>query len=679
MFEEIKRVSGSYESTSDASEISREELRLDVDGDFPQMVASGTGFSGLTFRMHWIARPLTAEPTKAGSRWTGPIVVKQGSSDVFPFTHVAIEVTGSCARVTFSGEGMPDRVRDLGRVSPFFREVLLEYDAEQNVDLVLDYDTGSHPDRPASLPLETLTIDSVFERSGFQVLRGVDTIVPSSASGSDASWSDTEMHDAMQVHFSTLASLPPSQRNRARWALWTFFAGIHDDGEGLGGIMFDTIGAAERQGTALFLRSFISDPPLNDPAPDAWVRRMTFWTAVHEMGHAFNLLHAWQKTLGVPWLPQVDSFDLQSFMNYPFFYQFGPPSSNSNTIRFFRDFLFRFSDDELFFLRHAPESFVQMGGTNFGVQHAFEQARVSPDPDLVLELRTHRAGNEYEFLEPVMIELKLTNHGSQPRLVDERLLEHDERMSVVLRRPGGTRTAYRPFARKCYQPQARTLAPQESMYTPLFLSVGVEGWMIDEPGWYEIQICLHLEHEDIVSNTLRVRVAPPLGREEEYLAQDFFSEDVGRALTFDGSHFMTKANDVLGETSERLAGRKVSIHADVALQMPKTRAFKLLTKTEEGPEIREVPAEEGAAEQLAETLGSSRDQSDRASEALGHIDYHYYVDHATEALEQMERPALGVDVLQNMYETFKERKVLPSVLKDIRKTIRETEKKAGKG
>ncbi len=48
------------------------------------------------------------------------------------------------------------------------------------------------------------------------------------------------MHDAMQVHFSSIAELPPSQRNLPRWDLWTFFAGIHDRGTGLGGIIFDT-------------------------------------------------------------------------------------------------------------------------------------------------------------------------------------------------------------------------------------------------------------------------------------------------------------------------------------------------------------------------------------------------------------------------------------------------------
>lgn len=672
------RISGLYEwSDSSGFPFSREELRLDVDGDFPQMTVSGTGLSGLTFRIHWIARPLAVSQIPNGTRWTGPISLKQGTSNVFPYTEVTVDQTSAGTRVTFSGAGLPDLLRDYTFVSPFFREVQLEYDVEENAELTLDYETDSHPDRPAALPAETLSIDTVFERAGFRVNRtGADSTVPTSASGSNASWSNAEMHDAMQVHFSTLATLPPSQRNRARWALWTFFAGIHDDGNSLGGIMFDSIGSAHRQGTALFVNSFISDPPASDVAPDAWVRRMTFWTAVHEMGHAFNLLHAWQKTLGIPWMPQTDSFDLLSFMNYPFFYQFGPPSSNANTIRFFEDFMFRFGDDELLFLRHAPEPFVQMGNDDFAVNHAFEQARISPDPTLSLELRTNRPGNEFEFLEPVMIELKLTNQNDQLQLIEERLLEFSDRMTVVVQRRNGTQQSYRPYAQMCHKPNMRTLQPKESIYAPLFISVGAGGWLIEDPGWYEIRICLHMDKEDIVSAPLNILVTPPTSREEERLAQDFFSESVGRTLSFDGSYCMTKANEVLSETVERLADRKVAIHAAVAVDMPRARDFKLLEQTAKGYAIREVPADENAVRNLAQVLGDTETQCRTSSEALGHIDFNHYVQTAATALAKMDDADSGTSLMSNMYTVFKERRVSPPVLRKLRKAIRDAENQA---
>ena len=76
-----------------------EQLRLDVDGTYPQMVASGTivGQSLAVRGIHWIAR-LTALGNK---RWAGPIEFKDnlGGPPSFPLPHtdVHIAVTGSGA------------------------------------------------------------------------------------------------------------------------------------------------------------------------------------------------------------------------------------------------------------------------------------------------------------------------------------------------------------------------------------------------------------------------------------------------------------------------------------------------------------------------------------------------------------------------------------------------------
>jgi hypothetical protein len=50
----------------------REELRLDVDGRYPQMMASGTLYGVLAKRVHWIARLTASGP----SAWTGSIWFK---------------------------------------------------------------------------------------------------------------------------------------------------------------------------------------------------------------------------------------------------------------------------------------------------------------------------------------------------------------------------------------------------------------------------------------------------------------------------------------------------------------------------------------------------------------------------------------------------------------------------
>ncbi len=226
----------------------REELRLDVDGRYPLMVASGTRYS-LGMQTHWIAN-LTAAGTDT---WNGVIWYKDGNTIGFPYTNVKIHAVRSLfpnlrsATVTYTGGGAAPLIRPYTFVSVYAHPVELEFDTAAGTSRVTDYNTGSHPNRPAGLPIELLTIEKVYQRAGFNVTRsGGDTIVPLvPAAGADLKWSNAEMHDAMQVHWSHFA-------NKPQWALWTFFASLHGMGTSLGGIMFDDIGAQQRQGTAIF-------------------------------------------------------------------------------------------------------------------------------------------------------------------------------------------------------------------------------------------------------------------------------------------------------------------------------------------------------------------------------------------------------------------------------------------
>lgn len=118
--------------------------------------------------------------------------------------------------------------------------------------------------------------------------------------------------------------------------------------------------------------------------------------------------------------------------------------------------------------------------------------------------------------------------------------------------------------------------PGEAVYDSLFVSVGQNGWTVAEPGIFTLQVALHDEAGDIVSNPLTLRITPPKGYDEEYLAQDLFTEDVGRVLTFDGSRVLDQVMDVLQEISERLDGRRVAAHARIAIAATAMREFKSL-------------------------------------------------------------------------------------------------------
>ena len=594
----------------------REQLRLDVDGWYPQMQVSGTIFAGFAYSVHWIAELQPAGP----NRYKGSIWYKDGATAGFPYTKVDVHVTGGPFPSTknvvakFTGGGATPRTRVYRFRSPSFHTVHLEFDFQESVTPTLNYDTASHPNRPAGLPTGTLTVQDVFRRAGFAVTTSPGDPVPLSGAQADALWSNMEMHDAMQTYWSRF--MPAAQ-----WALWIFTAGRHEWGSGLGGIMFDDIGAQHRQGTAVFNDSFISEEPAGDPAPQASANRLRFWTTVHESGHAFNLAHSWQKTLiylgRESWIPLVDDTEARSYMNYPYGVSGGEAS-------FFADFEFRFEDDELLFMRHAPERFVRQGDALWFDHHGFQQADTAVVPTLSLEVRVNRDPAVFEFLEPVTVELKLTNTSSRPQIIDRLSLMPDGAVTVVTKRDGEPARRLNPFAIFCQQPQLEVLQPGQAIYEPLLASASPTGWGIAEPGAYTIQAALTLPTgEDIVSAPLRIRVAAPRDPDQDRLAGDFFSDDVARTLAFGGTRAMGHAVETLQDVADRLADSNAAVHANVAIGRSLEREYKSLAEDPNDPRhplgIKvDSPAPEEARDRLSKALTSDPQQ---AAESLGHIRY----------------------------------------------------------
>ena len=635
------------------------ELRLDVDGNYPQMTVSGTESSVLFGTVQWIAKLAETE----SDTWEGDIYYKDGGT--FAYTHVKVEVTrsfvisGQKAKVTLSGGSSSDRVLNYKFKSRFFHAVEFEFDCTSDSSVISSIETHAHPNRPASLPSETLTIQKVFQRAGFQVTKsGGDSIVPIIGAGADARWSDAEMHDAMQTYWSRFD-------NRPQWSLWTFFAALHEEGSSLGGIMFDDIGPNHRQGTAIFNNAFISVPPSGDAAPDAWVQRMRFWTACHEMGHSFNLAHSWQKQhppeWGTPWIPLTNEPEVRSFMNYPFNVAGGQAA-------FFANFEYRFSDSELVFLRHAPSRFVEMGNANWFDHHGFEDHdHHSAASDLTLQVRVNRPQPLFEFLEPVVVELKLTNTSTEPQLVSDRILSEVEHMTVIIKRDKQPARQFLPYAKYCWQSKKKVLQPGESVYESLFISAGRNGWDVAEPGYYTIQVALH-SHDDettVISNPLRLRVAPPRSYEEEFLAQDFFSESVGRILAFDGSRVLSSGNDTLQQVVEQLNDRRVRVHAQVALGSPLVRQYKHLVIPNSTEKLIQV-SEPNLAEAQAYLGSALASNMNLAAETLGHIDCKYYVDRFSDALIEQNERQQAQQLQGVLYNALANRKVSDRVLRDIK-------------
>lgn len=556
-----------------------------------------------------------------------------------------------------SGQGTTPRTYNLVFVSDKFDPVEFEVDRVQNAGaIVTSIDTHDHPNRPGNLPDETITLATAFERAGFDVTMSPNTsVIPNADAGSNGTWSDTEMHNAMITYWSRFADRPS-------WAMWVLYAAQHDRGHSLGGIMFDDIGPNHRQGTAIFRDSFIQDVPAGDPNGAAWRRRMEFWTAVHEMGHAFNLAHSWQKALGAPqapgdpWIPLANEPEARSFMNYPF-------NVSGGESAFFSDFEFRFSEDELIFMRHAPRRFVQMGNSDWFNNHAFE----APDDmmhtgDWALQIRPNRDANAYKFLEPVSMELKLTNVGRVSQVLDEDLLRDGGHISVFVQREGGNTHRWRPMVTRCHEDHDDDLAPGESIYGTHLISASTSGWIIDEPGFYKVQAAVDLGSEIVVSNVLRLYVSAPETTDEASVAPDYFTEDVGRAIAFGGAPALESATVALQTVAAKCPDNPATRHAAVALNSPGLRDFKVID-AENGREkmavksIRPKTATSAKA-QVAALLSNG----DAAADTMGHIPLFAQLRNVSEALEDAGDQKGANKVLQQSIDLMKKRKILPRII-----------------
>jgi hypothetical protein len=436
--------------------------------------------------------------------------------------------------------------------------------------------------------------------------------------------------------------------------------------------MFDDIGPNHRQGTAIFSDSFIASPPAGDPAPDAWVARMRFWTTAHEMGHAFNLAHSWQKahppTWGTPWIPMHNEPEARSFMNYPYNVAGGQTA-------FFGDFRYRFSDQELLFMRHAPAMFVQMGNADWFDHHGFRQMITSPEPPFRLTLRSNRERNVYEFMEAPGLELKLTNVTSQPRLIEDGLLRSRERLTVIIKKEGKPARQYVDYTQLCLEPKQVVVAPGQSVYEALTPASGLNGWDLAEPGRYTLQVALDLEEAgSIVSNPLRLRIAAPQTFEEERLAQDFFSDEVGRILAMNGSQVLDDGNDTLKEVVERGGDRPAALRARMALAAPLAKDYKVLSVPEPaGAEIGSVgalggsivtkPPETKAAQAL---LQPAMDAMGALADTFGHVALNHIVEQVSDTLAAAGAQKEAVGLLDKLHGTLKARNVLDWVLDDIK-------------
>jgi hypothetical protein len=594
-------VSGRYEATSWLSFGTELVLRVDIDprssvspvmnrvsGDTYRLSRIGSNLPGRfafwrhTYLESWIVETPAITWRRCSVEITGAVTFWKG---VHPATTVRVIIkwgrfTGAGpAEVTFFEGGVQKSAYTCQFKSRNFRDVQLEIDVCNSVNtvpLVPTYDTHAHNNRPADTPQRTLTIENSYAEAGIGLtIEPAHTVIDDSAVGF-TSWSSAELHDAMETHFSQFPSGWP------KWKMWGVLAGRHDT-IGVGGIMFDaaagaTGGAGEpphRQGFAVFRNhSWFTQLPAGAPAnqAEAQALRHYLYTYVHEAGHAFNFLHSWDKS-------RPSSL---SWMNYDWKYD-----DLNGANQFWANFRFRFDDEELIHIRHGDRNAVIMGGDNWGSgghlegePASFPQEEGEPLP---LEFLA-RTSSYFEWLEPVIVELRLRNRMPGIALeVDARLQPEQDNVVIQIRKPNGEVVEYRPLMHLLETPDVRQLeaadgqVPGQDRYSEAVdLTFGADGFYFDEPGEYAVRALYRgLGALLLPSNAVRLRIGMPMSKEDNRLAGDFFTRQVGTALYLGGSRspHLEKGMDVLRSVASENSGSLLGAHAAMAVAAAEARAF----------------------------------------------------------------------------------------------------------
>ena len=577
-------VSGMYKGANGEFQL---ELRVDVDGKRPTRRISGdlyrvAGATTTYFGSFIVNSPtLSVTPNKVTIRGSG----NYSFTTLFPIVTVTIHrvpafAAAGPAKVSFSdAAGGQGTSYQCTFTSQFFRSVQYEQDVEQGTEAFVKYDTSS---LPSGGPSRVLSVVSAYAEAGIEMqVAGVSNIVQG-GSGTDARWSDAELHASMIQQFSLW-------RNDPQWKVWLLVAHDHER-QDLRGVMFDQQGK-QRQGCAVFYDRIKG----NDHA----AQRAALRTYVHELGHCFNLLHSWQKSFAIP--PQPNRIDALSWMNYV---QNFPGGGSA----YWAAFPFQFDDPELVHLRHAFRDNVIMGGNNFAIGAAeFDtqpfNAQVVDNSGLKLELRVQEGKNFIQG-EPVVVEIKLSTTDLRGKRVHTRLHPNFGFVQLAIQLPSSNVVPYRPLVEQCLETETTILdADNPAIYASAYIGYGKGGFYFDQSGLYQLRAIYHaLDGSEVVSNVLTLRVRNPLDRTEEAIADCYSGHDQGTLFFLLGSDskYLDSGNKALDNVIDKYSEHPLSVYAKLVKGINAGRAFK--TVTDEKKLVQRKPDTTEAIKSLTEVV-----------------------------------------------------------------------------
>jgi hypothetical protein len=549
------------------------------------------------------------------------------------------------------------------KTSAFFRSIDLEIDRIRGTELPSPFRTDSVTARPPDLPSLELDISRAYQRAGIDMRVISDSeVFEAVEAGTDLTWTEDELHNAMQHHFS-------EWRDEPQWKLYLLIAThfrLYPQ-QMVTGIMYDSQyrdpnDLFPRQGAAAFY-STIKSPKVWGTLSQAEFDRNFLRTCVHELGHAMNLLHSFDK----------DRPDSASWMNYPWRYPHGyklPPGWNGTEL-FWQQCRFEFDAEELRHLRHHALMEVIPGGAAFGalghdapVPTAVSTQQIESAP-VGLYLRTRPERYLFHFAEPVTVEIKLKNQSPAPMRVPDMLNPEFGLLELFIRDPRGQVRPYRPLFKLCGEAQTVELAPGDKLYESVFLAFGAGGFYFEEPGEYQLWAVYGAGGLRLRSNALRIRVAFPQSPEDEEMALRTFGQEQGHVLYMRGAEHLQDGNDQLREVTERFPTSPLSRYVHYCFGNAKAREFKNAITGEVRPPELEVAAKE------LETASTFLRATQRS--ALDNITHGRAVDILYDVYRQMDRPQKAASALVKTARYFQRMEVKPSVIQDLQYRIQALE------
>ncbi|MFI6883919.1 hypothetical protein [Streptosporangium canum] len=529
-------------TANDAGDDERVELRIDLEGDLP--VVSGDLFSvsdGAYQNSFVLDGSKLTQPVKWPVTIAGTATFAGDTQ--YPKVSVVVDklAPGGTATLTRStADGQWTRTYDCSYVSRFLRTIDWEVDAVAGTEPAPQYFTGTDP-RPPGLAEKLITVQSAYADAGIE-LRMAGTVneiavnnqwvgeeekKAGTVEANALKWSDAELHAAMVSNFS-------GHRDTRQWKLWGFNATRHVDGNR--GILFDYHDDVQRQGLAVFYDELQADNPS---------ARKTMRTWVHEIAHALNVGHSWEKDadqLG----PRQGHGDM-SWMNYD--WQYWPPGDETGSTptadritAYWAAFAYQFTPAELRHLRHGFYNNIVMGGSNWGVgtadRSAPEQFVLPPAGRSGLRLELY-GRDTFLHGEPVVTEIKLSLDGSTGQAdAFPNLSPRGDNLTILITDPAGVIRPFRPMARACAGPERRVTldAATPALYDSAYLGYGSGGLTFTQPGTYRLRALYRAPDGSTVTSPERaIEVSSPQSKQDQQAGDLLMGPQQGTLLALLGS------------------------------------------------------------------------------------------------------------------------------------------------